>query len=251
VNSAAKTIDGYVYVPDSNPGAFASAARGVVIGNPDRSPPWIVVNHAIEWALVARWPGRLYRVVVLDVDGIEQVSADAHYTRAFAVKVIDEVPASCLFGEHGEAVAAVLSFASRVDGATARRLAEHRHPEADRAYSRAFRRWLDLIGCGSVHAESDFSGTLSAGLGPSRSPLNCGLALIHRVVSDRAEVVDGPEAFVEDEDGERTLGPVWQTAASALLDAAMALGAPSLVSEDAAVLTAAWKVAGGGGTTGH
>ena len=47
--------------------------------------------------------------------------------------------------------------------------------------------------------------------------------------------------FVEDEDGERALGPVWDGAAAALLDAAMALGAPSDAGEDAAVLTAAWR----------
>jgi hypothetical protein len=244
MSSPTKATDGYVYVPDSDPGVFAGAARGVVVRKPDRSPPWIVVDHAIESAVIARWPGRLWRVVVLDADGVEQASAHANYTRALAVKVIEEVPASRLFGEHGEAVVAVLSFASRLDAATAERLAGLRHPEADQAYSRAFRRWLDRIGCGSVHGVSDFSGTLEAGQAPSRSPLNCGLSIVYRVVWDRAEVVAGPGAFVEDDEGERALGPVWGTAASALLDAAMALGAPSVVSEDAAVLTAAWKVVG-------
>jgi hypothetical protein len=179
---------------------------------------------------------------VLDADGVEQASAHANYTRALAVKVIEEVPASRLFGEHGEAVVAVLTFASRLEAPTARRLAALRHPEADRAYSCAFRRWLDRVGYGSVHGESDLSGTLEAGPGPSRSPLNCGLSLVYRAVWDRAEAVIGPGAFVEDDDGERELGPVWAAAASALLDAAMGLGAPSVASEEAAVLTAAWKV---------
>ena len=244
MNSPMKAIDGYVYVPDSDPGVFAGAARGMVVRKPDRSPPWIVVDHAIESAVIARWPGRLWRVLVFDADGVEQASAHANYTRALAVKVVEEVPASRLFGEHGEAVVAVLSFASGLDAATAERLAELRHPEANQAYSRAFRRWLDRVGCGSVHGESDFSGTLEAGQGPSRSPLNCGLSLVYRVVWDRAEVVAGPGAFVEDDEGERALGPVWGAAASALLDAAMALGAPSVVSEDAGVLTAAWKPVG-------
>jgi hypothetical protein len=244
MNSPMKAIDGYVYVPDSDPGVFAGAARGMVVRKPDRSPPWIVVDHAIESAVIARWPGRLWRVLALDADGVEQASAHANYTRALAVKVIEEVPASRLFGEHGEAVVAVLSFASGLDAATAERLAELRHPEADQAYSRAFRRWLDSVGCGSVHGESAFTGPLEAGQGPTRSPLNCGLSLVHSVVWDRAEVVAGPGAFVEDDEGERALGPVWGAAASALLDAAMAPGAPSVVSEDAAVLTAAWKSVG-------
>ncbi|MBA4190265.1 MAG: hypothetical protein C0467_19950 [Planctomycetaceae bacterium] len=65
---------------------------------------------------------------------------------------------------------------------------------------------------------------------------------MYRAVSDRAEVVVGPGALIEDEEGERALGPVWVTAASALLDAAMAIGAPSVAVEDAADLTAAWMV---------
>jgi hypothetical protein len=232
--------DGYVYVPDSDPGVFAGATRGVVVRKPDRLPPWIVVDHAIQSALVARWPGRLWHVEVLDTDGVEQASAYAHYTRALAVKVTEEVPASRLFGEQGEAVVAVLSFASRLDAATTERLATFRHPEADQAYSRAWQRWLDRVGSRPAHGESDFSGTLA--VGPSRSPLNCGLSLVYRAVCDRAEAVVGPAAFVEDDEGERALRPLWGAAASALLDAAMALGAPSVVSEDAAVLTAAWKV---------
>jgi hypothetical protein len=241
MSSPTKSTDGYVYVPDSDPGVFAGATPGMVVRKPDRSPPWIVVDHAIESAVIARWPGRLWRVVVLDADGIEQASAYANYTRALAVTIVEEVPTSRLFGEHGEAVVAVLSFAIRLDAATAERLAELRHPDANQAYSRAFRRWLDRVGYGSVHGASDFSGTLEVGQAPSRSPLNCGLSLVYRTVWDRAKVVVGPGAFVKDDEGERALGRIWGAAASALLDAAMALGAPLVVSEDAAVLTAAWK----------
>jgi hypothetical protein len=235
-------ITGYAYAPDIAPGVLSGAAPGATVRNPDRSPPYIVVDHAIESALIARWPGRLWRVVVLDADGVEQVSAHAHYTRALAVRVIEEVPAARLFGEHGEAVVAVLSFASGLDAATARRLADLRHPEADQAYSRAFWRWLDRTGGGSAHGPSDLSGTLAAGRGPSRSPLNWGLSLVYRAVEDRAEAVVGPGAFVEDDEGERSLTPVWQTAAATLLDASMALGAPSIVTEEEmAILTAAWR----------
>ncbi|MBA4190264.1 MAG: hypothetical protein C0467_19945 [Planctomycetaceae bacterium] len=137
MTSPMNAIDGYVYVPDSDPGVLAGAAGGVVVRKSDRSPPWIVVDHTIDSTLVARWPSRLWYVVVLDAEGVEQASAHAHYTRALAVKVVEEVPVSSLFGEHGDAVVAVLSFASHIDVATVERLAELRHPEGDRAYSRA------------------------------------------------------------------------------------------------------------------
>jgi hypothetical protein len=210
--SPSKTLDGYVYVPDSDPDVFAGAARGVVVRKRDRSPPWIVVDHAIESACIANWPGRLWRVEVLDANGVEQASAYANYTRAIAVNVIEELPSSCLFGEHGDAVVAILSFAARLEVAMAKRLAELRHPEADQAYSRAWQRWLDRVDGGSVHGVSSFRGTMMAGKGSYRSPLNCGLLLIHRVVWDRAELIAGPQAFVEDDEGERAFGPVWRTA---------------------------------------
>jgi hypothetical protein len=236
-----KAINGYVYVPNTDVGVFAGATGGIVVRKPDRLPPWIVVDHGIESAVVARWPGRLWRVTVLDADGVEQPSAHANYTRALAVKVVEEVPVARLFGDHGEAVVAVLSFATHLDVTMAKRLAELRHPDADQAYSRAWHRWLDRAGGVSDYSESDFGGTLAAGQGPSRSPLNCGLSLVYRAVWECAEAAVGAGAFVKDDEGERALDTVWNAAASALLDAAMALGAPSTVSEDAVILTVAWK----------
>ena len=235
------TTFGYVYAPDSDPGPLAGAKAGAVVRRPDPSPPWIVVDHAIESTLVARWPGRLWRVEVLDVGGIEQASARANYTRALAVRVLEEIPACRLFGERGEQVAAVVRVACRLDLPAAERLAESRPPDADGAYSRCWHRWLTRDGRGPAAENDDYSGTLAAGSGGARSPVNCGLTLLHREVWDRAEAIQGPAAFVLDEEGERSLGPVWSRAAAALLDAAVALGAPSLVPpEDAAVLTTAW-----------
>ncbi len=237
-----KRIKGYVYAPDADPGLLATAVPGAIVSKTDRSPPWIVVDHSIESAIIARWPGKLYCVVVLDAEGIEQASACAKYTRAVAVQVFDEVPASRLFGDHGEAVSAVISFAAHLELPTARLLADLRHPLADQAYSRAWRRWLSGTGVGSAREEYDFSGTLAAGSGPSQSPINCGLTLTYRAVWDRAAALLGPAAFVEDDEGERSLAPVWASAAAALLDAAIALGAPSIVTEeDAVILTAAWR----------
>lgn len=237
-----KPINGYVYAPDADPGLLARAAPGTVIFKTDRSPPWIVVDHSIESAIIARWPGRLYRVVVLDAEGIEQASAHANYTRAVAVQVCEEVPASRLFGDRGEAASAVISFAARLELTTARLLADFRHPLANQAYSRAWDKWLGKSGEGLAREESRLRGTLEAGPGPSRSPINCGLTLTYRAVWDRADAMQGPAAFVEDEEGERTLAPFWDSAATALLHAATALGAPSIMTEeDAVTLTLAWR----------
>lgn len=242
-----KTTFGYVYTPDADPGFLSGAAPGAVVRKPDAAPPWIVVDHSIDTAIVARWPGRLWRVEVLDTSGVPQASECANYTRSVAVRVLEELPASSLFGEHGEAVVEVLSFASRLDAVTAERLAKTRHPDADQAYSRAWRRWLDGTGNETYHVGADFSDTLAAGRGPKRSPVNCVFTLVHRLVWERAEEVVGAVAFVEDDEGERSLGPVWGGAASALLDTAMAVGAPAVAAaEEASALSAAWRAVTGG-----
>jgi hypothetical protein len=237
---------GFVYVPDSDPGVLAGAVPGVIVCKPDRLPPWIVVDHSIESAVIARWPGKLWQVAVLDAVGVEQANPSAHYTRAVAVQVIDEVPASRLFGEHGESVSAVLSFASGLDPAAVRRLTELRHPQATEAYSRAWERWLSGVEGGTVYVGSDFSRTLAAGIGRLKSPIGNGLSLVYRVVWDRADALLGPTAFVVDDEGERSLVSDWDCAATALLDAAMAFGAPSVVTEgDAVILTSAWRAVAG------
>jgi hypothetical protein len=234
---------GYVYVPNLDPGSLAVAAPGAVVRKPDATPPWIVVDHAIETALVARWPGRMWRVEVLDTAGVPQASATANYTRAVAVRVVAEIPVASVFGVHGEAVVGLLSFASGLDAATAERLAANRHPEAGRAYSRAWQRWLGER-VGDMGDEGEYSGTLAAGPGPARSPVNCGFSLLQRAVWERAEAVVGSAAFVHDDEGERSLGPCWGAAAVALLDAAMASGAPAVVTaEESEVLLSAFRSA--------
>lgn len=237
-----KPINGYVYAPDSDPGLFAGTAPGAIVRKSDRSPPWIVVDHSIESVIIARWPGRLYRVLILDAEGIEQVSTQANYTRAVAVEVCDEVPATRLFGDNGEAVSSVISFATQLELPTARLLADLRHPLADQAYSRAWCRWLNGTGFGKAYEECDFSRTLEAGSESYRSPINRGLTLTYLAVWNRADALQGSGAFVDNEEDERTLAPVWSLAAAALLDASMAVGAPSIMTEeDAVILTAAWR----------
>lgn len=239
------TTGGYVYVPNADPGVMAGVAVGDVVRKPDQAPPWIVVHHALKSVLVARWPGRLWRVVVLDTNGVEQASADAPYTRAIAVRVLEEMSPARLFGHDGDAVVAVISAASGMDLLTARRLADARHPQADAANSRVWHRWLESIDRGSEFAGQDLGQTLEMGSGGgARSPVGCGTTVLHRTVWERADTLQASEAFVEDEEGERCLGPMWALAHAALADAQLALGYTANLPEgDRLILTAAWRAA--------
>jgi hypothetical protein len=106
---------GYSYVAHGSGGALAAARVGERVRNPNRQPPWLIVDHALSNVMVTSWPGRLLRVEVVDAaterDGAGGLVADAGYTRAVEVAIVDELPAWQLFGEHGQALARVIDAA--------------------------------------------------------------------------------------------------------------------------------------------
>src|SRR6188474_3531211 len=79
---------GFVFVPDTEDGPMRSAETGATIRNVVSGPPWIVVDHAIESIIADGWPGRLWKVSILEAAG-EQPMRTAPYTRAVAVRVLE------------------------------------------------------------------------------------------------------------------------------------------------------------------
>lgn len=238
----ASSVEGYVYVEEGGGGAMAGARVGVTVRLRERRVPWIVVCHSIERVLVSRWPGRLWRVRVVDVEGIEQVGPEAGYTRAFSVEVLEKVPAWRVFGRHGRAVAAVIEAARGLELSEVDALEAARSPGAKDAYSRAWGRWLAAVG--RVRPEGErHEGTLGVpDVRGAMSPVNEGFVVVSYAVTERAEELVGSAAFEVDEEEERYLGSRWSAASAALLDAAMACGAPEVVEgRDRDVLMAAWR----------
>lgn len=235
--------DGYFFVPDDADDVTATAATGETLRLPSRAPPWLIVDHAIETIVVARWPGRLWRVDAVDADGIDQPAPPAQYARVAALRLGEELPAWRLFGERGQSVAAVIAAASRVEIEDVEALAASRDPDAGRAYARAWRRWLTSIGVGRVDIGDDLDGTLAIPVNGRQSPINYGFAVISRALEARAESLVGDAAFVTTDDGERWLERTWSAAACALLEAAMSFGSPEASREDAPTLAAAFRAA--------
>ncbi|UWP86993.1 hypothetical protein [Dactylosporangium fulvum] len=250
--------EGFVYVRDDRPGPMAGARVGARVRTPSWDPPWIVVDHELDGVIVARWPGRLFRVAVVPPDSDEERLAlarvernrrtDVPYSRVFTVDVLAELPPGPLFGPHGDAVVEILEHARRLTEPAARELAAARHPDADRAYTRVWQRWLDTRPGGTRYRSHDHSRVLSIpGAGRPGSPVGNGLTVLWTCVTDSARRCAGAAAFAVDEESDEEYDEVlqdpWSTAGAALLDAAMARGAPDLVGPaDAAVLTAAWQV---------
>jgi hypothetical protein len=243
-----KAEQGFVYVADVDDGPMKNAAAGATMRTVDRRPPWIVVDDSVEVIIVADWPGRLWKVEILD-KAEEQPLSYARYTRAHAVRVLEEVPVSILFGAHGDAVCELLERAGRIELEDVARIGAAVHPRAGETYSRVWERWIGAEVPDSPHRGVDHSRTLAV---PSdhrtRSPIGHGLTVLYAVLSDRAQVVAGDAAFVVNEDeadyeqDDASLAPEWAAAAQAFLHAAMAFGAPELLSDDEReVLTAAFQ----------
>ncbi|MFI1653369.1 hypothetical protein ACH4ZU_00325 [Streptomyces sp. NPDC020472] len=220
---------------------------------PSFEPPWLVVDHVLERVLVVRWPGRLFRVEVVPPATAEERAAmaraaenlrpDAGYTRAVSVDLVEELSPSVLFGRHGDAVRRVLDAGRDLDEERARRLAGARPPASDRAYSAAWDRWLAEQPKGARHHGRDHGSTLAvSGVGPSTSPIGHGFSVLCHTVRTSAKLHGGAGVYAVDEDGDEVLADPWHTALGALLDAAMAFGAPRCVDgEGATVLKAAWN----------
>jgi hypothetical protein len=157
------------------------------------------------------------------------------------VRVLHQIPVATLFGPHGDDVLRVIGKARSIDVDDAVALGARSTPLAREAYSRAWNAWLAKVEPGSIHLGTVHDDTLAVHAGGTRSPIGGGFTVLHSVLRDRARDVAGDAAFITDEDDETCLAEPWSTASSALLHAAMAFGAPELVSAaDRHLLLEAW-----------
>ncbi|MFN3891379.1 MAG: hypothetical protein ACK4MV_13355 [Beijerinckiaceae bacterium] len=233
---------GYVYAAKGETGPMQDARVGGAVRLPDRGPPWIVVDFDLAKMTVTRWPGRLWRVRVMEAatERDQRVAGgppndQANYVRAIAVRVLNEEDPARLFGPHGGALIALFDGAARITRDQAQRLARSRHADAAGAYDRAMRRWAS--GENLATPSADLDGALKIG---GRSPINAALAVLHGILFERAHAIDGAHASSE-LDNDVSLVEPWATAAQTMGDAALAIGAPELMSmEDRAALVSAY-----------
>lgn len=226
---------------------MSDARAGDTVHVEGRGPPWIVVDREPAGAILARWPGRLWRV------RIEEAATEhdqrnfggtplpyVRYTRCISVAVEAEEDVAILFGTYGSSVLRVLEQASRISRAHAEVLAANRHPNAAAAQDRVWRNWLRQRGqSDDIHDQYD--GTLQMGGQSWGSPINQGLSVLHDIVFRRAKHLDG-DAATESDDEDVWLVQPWSEADRVIGDAALALGAPELMTdEDRDILLHGWS----------
>ncbi|MFJ1302701.1 hypothetical protein ACILG0_22300 [Pseudomonadota bacterium AL_CKDN230030165-1A_HGKHYDSX7] len=256
--------EGYWYdAPDPR---TALVREGAHVRRATAGRPWMVVDqHIASITIGSSWPGRLWRVRVTELGDMSDLVAQPGYWRASGVELIEALPLATLFGPHGDAVLDVLARIETLSLAQAMALSDALAPDAEAAYGRAWSNWAGPRQAGpqdvgSPHPETeaaapaatqdeDWTGTLAASgrSGNEQSPVHGGFMLIHSQLWQRAQTVGGPDAILRIEDDgeiEETLAAPWDGACSALLHAAMARGAPGLVSEaDSTTLTRAFDTA--------
>jgi hypothetical protein len=239
-------LKGFVYVADNATGPMSGVRPDLLVRVEGRAPPWIVVAHGLESVQVGDWPGRLWKVEVIDrvtdadrrAAGWGKAPSGPHgrYIQSVAVSILEELPLSRLFGPvGGEAICAVLDHASRLEPHDVSQLALARHPDAEPLWRRWYDQWLRRQARG-------WRGFLER-LRHGRHHQNNGTGTLHELMYKRAKHVARDSAFAYDEEDEaNVLNATWQQAYSALRDAATAFGSAFLYTpEERLVLTAAWR----------
>jgi hypothetical protein len=239
---------GYVYLSRTGVDHFSGPdAAGIV--ECSSPPPWIVLHESLGSVLLTEWPpGALWKAVALlsrNVDEraeLQRLNAtfrpDAGHVRVSSVRVVEELQIDLLFGECGAAVTEVVDYASRITRRQAEKLSEERPDENDEVIAEVWQRFL-------THTR-DRTQEPAVWSSDFRSPIGPALNLIPSLVWDRAVEAEGSLAFIavgEDNDGpEEDLVAPWSRASAALVEAAIAAGAPELAGSSQAALSASWDM---------
>jgi hypothetical protein len=238
---------GFVYTSEDETGPMREAQIGRDIQVEGRGPPWIVVCEAPETVIVVRWPGRLWKVKILEAaTAYDQLNhggtpnSYARYTRALSVRILTEENPAIFFGPNGCEIVQILDRVQRLTVPEAQYLSLIRPTSAADAYDRVLRRW-----CKAEDVSLDYEGSLDGflGVGPmfNRSPIGDGLSVVSDTLTKRAITLDGPTALQADDEDETNLTEPWGGALAVLLDAALALGSPDVVTgEERGILLSPW-----------
>jgi hypothetical protein len=215
---AVKTAGSHFGTPDPAPTVRVRFDPGKLLAARERWPghqsagqvaadDGLLVHSSASEVLI--WPDQLWRVA--DLEDPVRVVPSAEWVRCQAFTVVAAEPAWLVAGPHGTAVEQVIAAARSLTPDQVAALAGQPVPEEEALLTRTlWQRW-------------------SAGH-RSGSPVGCGLATLYQAVEHAARHAD-PGLFAWDEDDgiEVLADPVWQRAHATANCAALAFGAPDIL----------------------
>ena len=219
-NSTKRSIQGYVYASKEENDLFENAKAGDLIIKKDKIPPYIVVDHSLETKIITQWPGKLFKVEVIDPANEKKLNEglvkDVWYTRTLGVKILEEVPIAELFGPNGQKIEQIIDLTRTINERQILALSKYDEEPNRALFAKAWRNWIMRYG---------------KKLERSSSPIKAGLSIITSQFDVRARALAGDSAFGIDEDGEIYLQPLWATAVENILHAAMSYAPDDILSE--------------------
>ncbi len=236
-NFSKRKIQGYVYASKDENELFGNAKVGDAIIKKDKKPPFIVVDHSLDTKIITQWPGKLFKVEVINPSRGKRINKglvkDVWYTRTFGVKILEEIEIKELFGDNGRKVEQIINLTRNITEDKVLELSKFEKGMNSELFTKAWRNWIMIYDANHPFVNDDHLDTIK--LAPKNhrysSPIKEGLSIISSQFDIRARELVGDSAFGVDEDGEIYLKPIWAKAVEKILHAGMSYASDNILTE--------------------
>ena len=245
-------ITGYVYVPDKQElftggkvgdrefinkdiELFANARPGDLVIKEDKKPPYIVVDHHWTTSVITQWPGKLFKVSILNPLDEKDINTglveNIWYTRSYALKILEELPAEVVFGTSGIKIKNLLALIQNITEIQVYQLADYGLEVNRKLYSETWNRWKNF--CDGSSSIEDYENVIASQPKNSqlKSPIGIGLSVISNTFYQTVRKLTRDEALEIDEEGEVCLKAKWAAAGEHFLNAAMSYAPNNLLTD--------------------
>lgn len=237
-NFSKRKIQGYVYASNDENELFENAKVGDSIIKKDKKPPFIVVDHSLDTKIITQWPGKLFKVEVINPSREKRINKglvkDVWYTRTFGVKILEEVAIKELFGDNGQEIEQIINLTRNISENKVLELSKFDKGLNSELYTKAWQNWIKIYDANHPFVNDNHDNTIKLSPKNERysSPIKEGLSIISSQFDIRARELVGDSTFGIDEDGEIYLKPIWAKAVEKILHAGMSYASDNILTEN-------------------
>ena len=236
-NLSKRKIQGYIYTSKDENELFGNAKVGDTVIKKDKKPPFIVVDHSLDTKIITQWPGKLFKVEVINPSREKRINEglvkDACYTRTFGVKILEEVEIKELFGDNGEKIEIIINLTRNITEDNVLELSKFDKGMNSELFTKAWQNWIKIYDSNHPFVNDDHFDTIKLAPKNQRysSPIKEGLSIISSQFDIRARELVGDSAFGVNNDGEIYLQPIWAKALEKILHAGMSYASDNILTE--------------------